>query len=243
MQAIYAIENTVNNNIYIGSSVNFRNRKSEHMNDLRKNKHHSVALQRAFNKYGEPSFIFKILEVVANRKDLISREQHYLDSLLPKYNTCKKAYSLLGFKKSAEDNIKNSIRNTGVNNGNAKITKENIEEIKTLINTMSNKSIALRFRVSESTIERTCKKYGIQKNKKFYSAESKEKLGRIGAANSLKSIAKKVFIINNDGSKEIFNSISMAARHLKRNPSTLLQAINESRKCAGVMVYLLNPED
>lgn len=243
MQVIYMIRNTVNGNTYIGSSINFKSRKREHINDLIKNKHHSIALQRAFNKYGSESFCFEILEHVPNRENLINREQHYMDTMNPKYNICKKAYSLLGFKKSKEDNMKNSIRNTGVNNGNAKITKENIEEIKTMINIMSNKSIALMLGVSESTIERTCKKYGIKKIKKFYSAESKEKLAKIGASNSIKSVAKKVFIINSDGSKEVFRSISSAANHLNRSQSTLLQAINEGRKCAGVMVYLLNPKD
>lgn len=99
---IYKITNTLNGKIYIGSAVCFYKRKISHFDALRKNKHHSILLQRSFNKYGESNFTFKILELVEDKTRLIPREQFYLDLLKPEYNICKVAGSTLGLKKTQE---------------------------------------------------------------------------------------------------------------------------------------------
>ena len=59
---IYKIENIINGKIYIGQSSWLKHRIQAHKNDLRKNKHKNIHLQRAWNKYGEESFRFDILE-------------------------------------------------------------------------------------------------------------------------------------------------------------------------------------
>lgn len=74
---IYAIENLVNGKLYIGSSVNVNKRKNEHFNKLRKGIHHSRHLQRAFNKYGEISFIFRVIEYV-DETILREKEKEYI---------------------------------------------------------------------------------------------------------------------------------------------------------------------
>lgn len=53
---IYAIRNTVNGNAYIGSTTNYKSRWFTHKSLLRKGKHHSFILQRAWDKYGEAAF-------------------------------------------------------------------------------------------------------------------------------------------------------------------------------------------
>jgi|WetSurSiteA1Bulk_404760.scaffolds.fasta_scaffold00089_15 group I intron endonuclease len=58
---IYAIENILNHNIYIGQASNIRKRKNLHFHKLAKNKHENSHLQNSFKKYGEKNFIFKIL--------------------------------------------------------------------------------------------------------------------------------------------------------------------------------------
>ena len=103
VMAIYAIRNLINEKIYVGSANNFSVRKMKHLADLRANRHHSLILQRAFNKYGEASFKFEIIEVLSNPNDLLWKEQHYLDTLKPQYNICKKVeQSRLGLKSSPE---------------------------------------------------------------------------------------------------------------------------------------------
>lgn len=102
MQVIYSISNKITGKRYIGSAVNFRNRKNQHLHHLRAKTHHSRYLQNAWNRYGEENFIFLILEEVANVNDLINREQWYLDNTNCEYNMCRIAGSSLGIKRSEE---------------------------------------------------------------------------------------------------------------------------------------------
>jgi len=88
MVIIYSIKNTINEAIYIGSTKNFSKRKKTHKNSLIKNKHHSIHLQRAWNKYGEENFKFEIIEECEINKR-VYREQYYIDTLKPIYN-CRK---------------------------------------------------------------------------------------------------------------------------------------------------------
>ena len=67
---IYKITNLTNNKCYIGSSFNLFNRLHNHKTNLRKNRHHNVYLQRAYNKYGEENFKFEIVEIINNFEKL-----------------------------------------------------------------------------------------------------------------------------------------------------------------------------
>lgn len=82
---VYKIRNVQNNEIYIGSTLNFRKRKNTHHRNLDRNQHHSVYLQRAYNKYGKDSFVFELLEVCL-REELFSKEEYWINALRPKYN-------------------------------------------------------------------------------------------------------------------------------------------------------------
>lgn len=79
---IYKIINIVNGKYYLGSSDNIDKRWKKHRCDLRHNRHHSIHLQRAWNKYGEKSFIFEIIEKVET-KMLLEKEQFHLDTYKP----------------------------------------------------------------------------------------------------------------------------------------------------------------
>jgi group I intron endonuclease len=98
MTGIYQIRNTLNNDIYIGStSKSFNRRRIQHFSELRKGKHHSVHLQRAVNKYGINNFVFEVIKE-CNKEKCIEFEQYYLDLLSPRYNINIKATSRLGIK-------------------------------------------------------------------------------------------------------------------------------------------------
>jgi group I intron endonuclease len=56
---IYKITNLVNNKIYIGKSVELKQRLSKHLSELRGNYHVNKHLQNSFNKYGESAFTFE----------------------------------------------------------------------------------------------------------------------------------------------------------------------------------------
>ena len=80
---VYAIINTVNGKMYIGSSFEIEDRwygKQGHFTHLRKGDHDNKHFQRAFNKYGEKAFVPEILELTSkNKKKRFKREQYYID--------------------------------------------------------------------------------------------------------------------------------------------------------------------
>jgi len=85
---IYIIKSTTNDKSYIGSTVDFKDRFYRHKRHLKLNKHKNSHLQNYYNKHGEGSLVFDILEY-CDPTILIEREQHYMDTLLPKFNIHK----------------------------------------------------------------------------------------------------------------------------------------------------------
>ena len=116
MIGIYCIRNIKTNDVYVGASVNIEDRWRRHRRDLKQKKHHSIILQRAYEKYGKESFVFEVL-LECTKEDLIEKENRFLAQLVPKYNICKYANSTLGRKYSDETRkkhreyaLKNNIR-------------------------------------------------------------------------------------------------------------------------------------
>lgn len=79
MFVIYGIKSKTSSKIYVGASGNFKRRWTEHKNALKNNKHHSIKLQRAWNKYGKEDFEFFVLE--KGDGNSVRREQHWIDKL------------------------------------------------------------------------------------------------------------------------------------------------------------------
>ena len=89
---IYTITNLINGKFYLGSSNNLAKRKREHIWALRKNEHNNPHLQNAFNKYGEKSFKFEIIEIIKPEENLLIIEQKRIDE----YDACnrEKGYNI-----------------------------------------------------------------------------------------------------------------------------------------------------
>ena len=81
ISGIYQIKNRINNKKYIGHSINITYRWYTHTSNLMENIHPNKELQEDFNKYGIDVFDFSVLELVSGKKELIKREQDYLDKL------------------------------------------------------------------------------------------------------------------------------------------------------------------
>lgn len=125
---IYYIKNTLNNNMYIGQSVNIRTRFSAHKSSLKNNKHYNEKLQEDFNKYGMNIFEFGVLEE-CKRESLDEKEQYYIK----KYNTVESGYNnasggLKGFKSSEETKLKVSLHHADVNGENNPAYGKSIKE-------------------------------------------------------------------------------------------------------------------
>lgn len=106
---IYIIINLKNGKRYIGSSVNLYNRLYEHKYNLKNNKAHNKHFQASWNKYGENSFIYGILEY-CDKDVQFEREQYYLDFMQPEYNLTSNVIANTGIKLSNE--VKNKISKT-----------------------------------------------------------------------------------------------------------------------------------
>lgn len=113
---IYIITNILNGKMYIGQAQSIKIRWQRHKTKLRKNYHENKHLQRAWNKYGESVFRFRILEScpIGN---LDKREQFYLNAYFPSgmlYNIAIDASSnQRGLKASAETRLKLSKAHKG----------------------------------------------------------------------------------------------------------------------------------
>lgn len=97
--------------MYVGSAVNLKNRKKNHLVELRLNRHYNIYLQAAYNKYGENNIIFEVLEYIEDKNKLIEREQFWIDKFNSSnrefgYNLSPTAGSPLGYKHTAETKIK-----------------------------------------------------------------------------------------------------------------------------------------
>lgn len=93
---VYRWVNTVNNKSYVGSTVNAYSRFYRYFN-VNTMKNPRMIIYSALIKYGFTFFRLEILEH-CERKDLLAREQYYLDLIKPEYNMLKVAGSSLGFK-------------------------------------------------------------------------------------------------------------------------------------------------
>lgn len=106
---IYKIEHIDSGKVYVGSAANFVKRFSAHRVALRKSSHPNSKLQRAWDKYGESSFNFVIIEAIDDQKILIIREQFWINKLVAVangYNIAPTAGSALGRKTSPETKAK-----------------------------------------------------------------------------------------------------------------------------------------
>lgn len=96
---VYAIHNTITDWRYIGSSLDVERRWQEHRVLLRQGRHHNHALQAAWRRHGEDSFVFVLIEEAAPKAErrsgplskempeVIAIEQAWADHFAPRvYN-------------------------------------------------------------------------------------------------------------------------------------------------------------
>jgi len=102
---IYRILNTKSNKVYIGSTNRGYHRLDEHKKKLQSGKHVNKHLQSSWDRNGEDSFLFEVIEYVKFENNLIEREQYWLDYYFERfnmYNIRKTADRNIGIKHSKE---------------------------------------------------------------------------------------------------------------------------------------------
>lgn len=80
VSGIYKIICRNNNKFYIGSSMNIDKRLYQHIRFLKRNRHPNKYLQSCWNKYGKHNFRYEIIETINDIKQLLIREQWWLDN-------------------------------------------------------------------------------------------------------------------------------------------------------------------
>lgn len=86
---IYKITNTVTGKIYVGKSVDLKQRWHSHKSYLRSGTHCNEYLQRSWDKYGEESFVFEIIEYCPV-ENIEQREIYWINTL----DSYKNGYNL-----------------------------------------------------------------------------------------------------------------------------------------------------
>lgn len=197
---IYKITNVFNNKCYIGSAVDIRKRWNAHKFHLNRNIHHSIKLQRAWNKYGEENFKFEVM-LFCEKEELLVKEQKQIDWFRPEYNILKIAGSCLGRKHSEETILKMSKVAKG-----RKQSPEHIEKLSKIRKGKPSctKGISLTFehknKLSKSQIERFKREreLGITQKGKKMSKEACEKMSKSKKGKKVKPevIARRVAVFN-----------------------------------------------
>lgn len=104
---IYKITNTINNKVYIGSSVNISNREYKHFWMLDKGIHDNEYLQKSYNKYGKGVFIFEIVEY-CDLSELIETENKFIT--LYESNNLKNGYNLASVNEFRRNTFNDEVK-------------------------------------------------------------------------------------------------------------------------------------
>lgn len=166
---------------YIGSSKKIDKRKQDHFSALRANRHCNTMLQRAFKKYGD-LIKFSVIEF-CSFEELLEREQFYIDSLTPKYNICRIAGRMDGYKFTEEQKEKmrgrkvdgNKIREGMLRNTTKEQRIEQSKRARSMWTENSKRSCAEKRKLYKAT-EETRRKISKSLTGRPVSAETRLKL-------------------------------------------------------------------
>jgi group I intron endonuclease len=87
VSGIYFIVHRDSMKRYVGRSKNLKKRISNHLSQLKYNKHTNQPLQNAYNKYGKDAFF--VVSTPCSIEDLTEREQYFIDTMWDmSYNIC-----------------------------------------------------------------------------------------------------------------------------------------------------------
>jgi hypothetical protein len=107
---IYRIFCRENQKSYVGKTegqAGFAQRWSGHRGDLRRGAHGCYHLQFAYNKYGEKSFCFEVLEVCERTDDLSWKEWEWMQKL----DALENGFNLKGYRQDESGRLKELMKN------------------------------------------------------------------------------------------------------------------------------------
>lgn len=200
---IYVIEFSGYEKVYIGSTINFNRRKSEHLYLLKKNKHHNKHLQNVYNKYKDKMEIRLFIYTDCNKEYVRILEQNIIncynfEDLINICDTVNKPAQIQSRRFKKEDIVQ--IFNLAFNNIKVKEISKIFSCNKCAIYNILSRKIYCDINIDEDIISNAQKNVLNNKNKKFSELEInyiKENYNKIGR--------KKIAEILNRNSKSICN--------------------------------------
>jgi group I intron endonuclease len=184
---VYSILCLKNKKLYIGSAKSVKIRIYEHKRTLNKGSHHNCHLQKAWDKYGEDSFQFLIVQLVDDIDLLIATEQYWIDKAQAAnpafgFNICNIAGSALGTKRTPDQRKRISDGHLGIGAGK-QLSAAHIQRIREANTgrypseeTRKKMSDAAKARVRAPCSNETKAKIGIANSGKSPSSETRKKM-------------------------------------------------------------------
>lgn len=221
---IYKCTCLSNGRIYIGQSINLQRRLSEHIYSLRCNRHRNSHLQNAWNKYGEESFVWEVVEL-CSVDNLNTQEQYwieYYDSFNSGFNLTTGGEGSGGFKVSNETKEKQSIATK-----NTWTTERRYEQRDRMLgsnNPMSGKIGELNPAYGKDHSGEKNGMYG-----KHHTEEANEKNRQAHLGKNNKN-AKPIICIETN---ELFWSMGEAGRSKNCNDTTICRCCKGTKKTCG----------
>lgn len=255
---IYAFTNKINGKKYVGSAVNLRRRHRKHLYELNKGSHHSLKFQRAWNKYGQDSFQFEIVEIIGVEADLIVREQHWMaayGAFGPNgYNMSPTAGSILGIKRSPETIEKMRIsgrryvaspearKKISLANTGRKASPEQLEKMRGVV-----KSAATIEKLRGANIGKTMSAESIAKTRaanvgvpKTEAAKEKMRQAKLGRKFSANHKAAHLAAMNRP---EVLAKFSAASTGRRQSTETIAKRVDGTRRSIAARMSAMTPEE
>jgi group I intron endonuclease len=227
ISGIYCIENTVTNKKYIGQSKNIYDRWRRHKGELNHGNHDNDYLQKAWNKYGEDSFSFYILDT-CEINELDQREIYYIEL----YNTLDRdcGYNLKSGGQFIKNTLSKESRKKLSNSIKESYCHSNLKEVRRIdaLNQWTNPEI------KEKIIGKNNGMYG-----RHHTEESKKKMSEHSKGiRSFRRNTTPVFCLELN---KQFNDATEASKDLSLDSSGILKVCRGERKtCGGYHWKFLN---
>lgn len=248
MAAIYKITCVATDDFYVGSAVKPKRRRWEHWDALKKNRHHCVALQTAWDEYGEDAFEFEIIEEVEDESKLLGIEDTYLARYAGNpdcYNTALSTQIPCSSQREVREKIAQSLKEHYAENEHPRQGKKHTPE--TLAKIAANRtppSGENHYRYGKTVSEEVRKKIGdTQRGKpkgpgRTVSTEGMAKIraaaeaghyshweGRKHSEESKLKMSKQIVVVYPDGTSMLYNSITELRNETGLKPATINRAL------------------
>jgi group I intron endonuclease len=221
---IYAIRNTLNSQVYIGSAANLSRRCSEHYRMLRRGAHENVHLQHAWNKYGSENFLVTIL-FHCHENDLLWFEQRAIDIYRNRigwrmiYNQSPVAGSRLHLKHSDATRAKMRANNSRhfLGKTHSPETRKRIAELSRI---RWQDPIYRAKYLGRTCSEETKRKIGLANTGKIQTKSAREKI----------SISQQGKVVSEETKRKLASSPRFLGRHHSEETKTRISEMLQGRE-------------